>query len=245
MKKVYSIISKSIFLVICLVSIILTCLYSPTFFSGFSLYASLINLVAFGFMLSILIMEMRNKFYQTNLFHTFRGILLVGLFSMFFIYYFIISWNETNFNFFNLANIFAKILSPFVFFLDYIFFDKKQEFKIAEISAFLLAPVFYVIFVFISALLGGTFYVNFNALDFSKFPYFFLNVDLIGLDKVCFWVLGIGAGILALSLVLIGIDQLMPKYIAWLKASPEERKNKSYIKPKTAEVSMGLPTDEE
>ena len=244
MKKIYSIISKSIFLCISLVSIILTCIYSPTFFSGFSLYASLINLVAFGFILNILIMEIRNKFYQTSLFHTFRGILLVGLISMFCIYYFIISWNETGFNFFNFANIFAKILSPLAFFLDYLFFDNKKEFKISQISAFLLIPVFYVIFVFISAMLGGTFYVNFNPLDFSKFPYFFLNVDLIGLDKVCFWVLGIGAGILLISLILIGIDQLIPKYLSWLKASPEERKDKSYIKPKTAEISMGLPDDE-
>jgi len=164
---------------------------------------------------------------------------------MFFIYYFVISWNENNFNFFNLANIFAKTLSPLAFFLDYLFFDKKQEFKVSQVSAFLLVPVFYVIFVYISALLGGTFYVNFDKLDFSKFPYFFLNVDLIGLDKVCFWVLGIGAGILLLSFILIGIDQLIPKYLAWLKASPEERKDKTYIKPKTANISMGLPTDEE
>ena len=244
MKINYSIISKIICLVLSLASIILTCLYSPTFLSGLSLYASVINLIAFGFILFSLICEIKKVFYQSNMFHTIRGIILVGLISMFFIYYFIISWNERNFNFFNLANIFAKILSPLAFLLDYIFFDKKQEFKTSQITAFLLVPVFYVLFVFISALLGGTFYVNFDKLDFSKFPYFFLNVDLIGLDKVCFWVLGIGAGILLLSFLLITLDQLIPKYIAWLKASPEERKTKDYLKPKTA-VSMGLPTEEE
>ena len=57
--------------------------------------------------------------------------------------------------------------------------------------------------------------------------------------------LGIGAGILVLSLGLIALDHFIPKWIAWIKASPEERKDKSYIKPKTSAVTMGLPTDEE
>ncbi len=242
--KTFSIISKSLFLIVSLLGIIFVGISIPTFPTAFLYFEVWANLFAFIFMLIALINEIKGNDYQTDNFHTFRITLLLSLTLCLILYYAIIAPSERLFTFASLPNLFCKLFSPILFFLDYLFFDSKKSFKISQITTWLTLPIIYVAFSYIVALLNVKFYVNYDPIDTGKFAYFFLNQDLIGLGSVCLWLLGIGAGLLALGLIFFIIDHSVPLQPAWFTATKEERKNKTYIKKEPEiVVNMGLPKE--
>ncbi len=242
--KPYSIILKSLFLIVSLLGIIFLGINIPTFQTTFLYFEVWANLFAFIFTLVSLILEIKGNKYQSPTFHIFRIILLLSLTILPIIYYPIIAPNERLFNFLSLPNLFLKLFSPLLFFLDYLFFDNKKSFKISQVTTWLTLPILYVATSYILALLKVRIYVNYDPIDTSNFAYFFLNQDLIGLGNVCLWILGIGAGLLALSLIFFIIDHTVPLQPSWFTATKEERKNKSYIeKEPEIIVNMGLPKE--
>ena len=70
--------------------------------------------------------------------------------------------------------------------------------------ASVIFPVLYVVFVFTRAAI-----VNFNPEVPYLYPYFFLNLDNLGVAGVAKWVVILFAGFIALGYIFYGIDKLI------------------------------------
>ena len=83
----------------------------------------------------------------------------------------------------NLGNLLFHILLPLMFVFDHILFDKHHSLAWYDPLCSTILPLIYVAFILIR---GALLPVDFNG---TIYPYFFLNVNEIGIGMVCLWVL--------------------------------------------------------
>ena len=92
----------------------------------------------------------------------------------------------------NIGNMSYHFLAPLLFILDYILFEQKRSISVFAPLYSLIIPLVYVCYVFI---LGA-------AIQGFEYPYFFLNVNVLGYGGVCLWVLGLLGVFTALGYIL-------------------------------------------
>lgn len=102
------------------------------------------------------------------------------------------------------ASILFHVILPIMYVLDWILFyeHKKVKWYYPLISP--VIPVVYVIFVFARAAI-----VNFNPKVPYLYPYFFLNIDNLGVAGVAKWMLILLTGFIVLGYIFYGIDKLI------------------------------------
>ncbi|MDD3477872.1 MAG: Pr6Pr family membrane protein [Candidatus Izemoplasmatales bacterium] len=102
------------------------------------------------------------------------------------------------------GNFFVHTFTPLMTLLDYFLFDQKGVLRTKQIPYWLIAPLSYFVFANIYAILGGTFVYENSS---SRYPYFFMNPDLIGWGGVILFVLGISVFVLLLSWGYVLLDK--------------------------------------
>ena len=96
------------------------------------------------------------------------------------------------------------VILPIMYVLDWLLFYEHKKVRWFYSLASVIFPVLYVAFVFIRAAI-----VNFNPDVPYLYPYFFLNLDNLGLAGVAKWVAMLFAGFIALGYIFYGIDMLI------------------------------------
>lgn len=122
-----------------------------------------------------------------------KGAVTLSITVTFIIYHFILVprfiHSSANYSIFNWQNILVHYFVPIAVLLDWLIFDEKLNFRWFDPILWLVFPVFYLIFVLLRAKLGSAI-----AIVKSNYPYFFIDVDMIGwinvLKNVCFLIIG-------------------------------------------------------
>ena len=102
------------------------------------------------------------------------------------------------------ASISFHVVLPIMYVLDWLLFYEHKKIKWFYPLASVLFPVLYVAFVFIRAAI-----VSFNPEVPYLYPYFFLNLDNLGVAGVARWVVILFAGFIALGYIFYGIDNFI------------------------------------
>lgn len=93
---------------------------------------------------------------------------------------------------------------PLMVILDWLLFDPKPTYGPTDPLKWLGIPLAYFIFAMIRAQLGG----ELRGMK-SRYPYFFIDIDALGLGPVLLNVLLLSIGFLFLGYVLFGVDKLL------------------------------------
>ena len=103
-----------------------------------------------------------------------------------------------------IGSIAFHVILPLMYVFDWLFFYEHKKVRWFYPLASVIIPVLYVIFVFVRA-----FIVNFNPEVPYLYPYFFLNLDNLGVAGVAKWVAILFAGFVVLGYLFYGIDKVI------------------------------------
>ena len=102
-----------------------------------------------------------------------------------------------------IASIAFHVILPVMCVFDWLFFYEHKKVRWFYPIASVVFPVVYVAFVYIRAAI-----VNFNPEVPYLYPYFFLNLDNLGIAGVAKWVLMLFVGFIVLGYIFYGIDKI-------------------------------------
>ena len=103
---------------------------------------------------------------------------------------------------FSLPDILIHYVTPLGFILDWLLFDEKGRTKIKDPLKWLIIPFAYVVFVFIRAEVGQP--LNRHG---TRFPYFFLDIDILPVGQVAGYLLFCLVGFIALGYIYFLADK--------------------------------------
>ena len=101
-----------------------------------------------------------------------------------------------------ISSISFHVVLPIMYVFEWLLFYEHKKVKWFYPLASVVFPLLYVIFVFIRAAI-----VNFNPKVPYLYPYFFLNLDNLGVAGVVKWVAILFVGFVALGYIFYGIDK--------------------------------------
>ena len=104
------------------------------------------------------------------------------------------------------ASVTFHVLLPVMYVADWLLFYERSKVRWFYPLASVIVPVVYVIFVFTRAAI-----VNFNPEVPYLYPYFFLNLDNLGVAGVAKWIVILFIGFIALGYIFYGIDKFAGK----------------------------------
>ncbi len=162
------------------------------------------NVLCFIFFLLLVIrtfIDLKNKGIRgtTVFLPHFKGAVTMAIAITFLIYNFVLvpqylSTLKAGYNILSWQNILVHYFVPLVVIFDWLLFDKKLNFRWYDPIIWLFIPVGYFIFILIRAKVGGIIEIV-----SSPYPYFFIDVDLLGWLKVIK-----NAGILTFGFLVLG-----------------------------------------
>ena len=103
-----------------------------------------------------------------------------------------------------IASISFHVILPLMYVFDWLFFYEHKKIKWFYPLLSVLFPLVYIVFVYTRAAI-----VNFNPEVPYLYPYFFLNLDNLGVAGVAKWVAILFAGFILLGYIFYGIDKLI------------------------------------
>lgn len=143
----------------------------------------------------------------TRFYPHFKGAVTMSIAITFIIYHFVIMPEfvsvVSNYDPFILDNLTVHYFVPLLAILDWLLFDIKLSFRWFDPILWLLLPISYLIFILTRAQLGGII-----AVVKSYYPYFFVDVNLIGWTNMLLNVGGMLLGFLALGYIIYLIDKV-------------------------------------
>ena len=170
-------------------------------------FTNLSNYLCIGVMLAELIQTAKKKvdsYVDAAPFLKFIGVLAILL--TFLVFNFLLAGQpdrdpQANWR---IASISFHVILPIMYVLDWILFYEHKKVRWFLPLASVVFPVLYVAFVYIRSAI-----VNFNPEVPYLYPYFFLNLETLGVAGVAKWVLILFAGFIALGYIFYGIDKLI------------------------------------
>lgn len=105
---------------------------------------------------------------------------------------------------FSFNDIVVHYLIPCMVILDWFVFDGKPAYRVTDPLRWLIIPLLYFIFVVLRANLGGPLLGT-----ESYYPYFFIDIDILGMSRVLLNVLIMACGFLLLGYVLFLVDRVL------------------------------------
>ena len=102
------------------------------------------------------------------------------------------------------SSICLHVILPIMYIFDWLLFYEHKKIRWFYPLVSVVFPVLYIIFIYTRA-----FIVNFNPEVPYLYPYFFLNLDNLGVAGVAKWVAILFAGFIVLGYIFYGIDKII------------------------------------
>ncbi|MBQ7104511.1 MAG: Pr6Pr family membrane protein [Bacilli bacterium] len=182
-------------------------LFAAKFQNNFYVYfTNLSNYICIGIMLFELIETIKknkNSYVKFNPLIKFMGILMILL--TFFVFNVLLADDRTLIENLSVSSLLLHVALPIMFVLDWILFYERRQTKWYYPLLSILVPLIYVIFIYLRAFI-------LNGKGEVIYPYFFFNINEIGLMGVGKWIL-----ILLITFIVIGyliyfLDKIIKKY---------------------------------
>ena len=106
----------------------------------------------------------------------------------------------------SLPNYIVHVIEPILIIFDYILFDEKGLFKKVDPLKWVIFPFIYWIFICIRAKFSLPF-----AYTSSNYPYFFIDIDMLGIYQVIFNVILMICAIIILGYIFLLLDKMLLK----------------------------------
>lgn len=202
--------------VCCLTGVLSNLLRTTSIASILSFYTMQSNLFVLVFYLGYFIARKFNSnIEKTKLYHILKGATVMVIFLTFIVYNislqslgFMMDVKTASSNVLRFSNIFVHFLTPIMVMLDYAIFDEKGYFKRHYAFIWMIFPALYPVYVYTYAHFGGRF---FGVGGSSKYAYYFLDVDKMGIYGVLGYLLLFTICYLSACFVLIKIDKALGK----------------------------------
>ena len=178
------------------------------------------NLLCFGYFSVVLfqnIKDIKSKGIHgtTRILPRFKGGVTLMIAVTFLIYHTVLvpqfTANSTDYNIFTMQNLTVHYIVPILVIIDWILFDEKLSFKWFDPFIWLSLPIIYFVFILIRARLGSIIEIL-----SSYYPYFFIDVDLIGWQNVLLNSAAMLIAFLALGYIIYFINNIFFKQVSWL-----------------------------
>ena len=135
------------------------------------------------------------------------GIVLTGLGYHLLLSMADVSLGGTTTPFFTFSNLCVHTFTPLLAIVDYLLFTPKGEYKWYYPFAWLVLPALYMIFIFIRAAVSSNVFYGYDGT--SRYPYPFIDVDVLGGGKVTLMILLMVVIYVALGFASYGVDKLL------------------------------------
>ena len=145
------------------------------------------------------VISKENKFCSFNPALKFMGLIMIIL--TFLVYNVLLAKDMPKSQNLSIASILLHIVLPILYFLDWLLFYERKTAKWYYPIISFVVPILYVCFVFIRAAL-------INGENNTLYPYFFLNIQEIGVSGMLKWNLVISAFILISAYILVFINHI-------------------------------------
>jgi hypothetical protein len=192
--------------------------FNYTFRSDFYVhFTNLSNYLCIGVMFVELIETIKNKedSYTTKL-PLLKFIGLTAILLTFFIFNFMLAGDrEPELNFY-INSVLFHIVLPIMYVIDWVLFYEHKKVKWYYPLVSVSFPVIYAIFIFIRAWI-----LDFNPKAPYIYPYFFLNLDELGILGVIKWIGILSVVFITIGYVIFGLDKILKKN---KKTSSKKRK---------------------
>jgi hypothetical protein len=187
----------------------------------FSYYTTVVNVFTI-LLFALLMMLMVVRKNPSPLVRFFKQSLMVQLIITLFIYSFVlipyITEQQIDYQIFSIEDVIIHYITPLIVILDYAWFDEKGKFKAGYSLTNLLNLLAYVLYLTVYVFFGGRFHSGGTT---SIYPYFFLNIENVGLQPFIFICLAIIAVVVFIGWVVYMVDQLLGVTLA---LTPTKRK---------------------
>jgi len=144
---------------------------------------------------------------STMFFTHFKGAVTMSIAVTFIIYHFVLAPRflsiNSHYNLFSWQNMLVHYFVPISAIPDWLLFDEKLSFRWFDPIMWLTVPITYFIFILVRARLGGAI-----AIVKSRYPYYFIDVDMLGWISVLKNVSIIILGFLLLGYTIYIIDSI-------------------------------------
>lgn len=110
----------------------------------------------------------------------------------------------------NVGNYIVHTVVPLMVFIDYLFFTPKGTFKSLSPLAWTVIPLAYLAFAIIRAEVGTGLFSGFGGAK-SRYPYPFMDFDLLGTGKAVLYIIVIAVAYIALGYFFYLFDRLLGK----------------------------------
>lgn len=176
-------------------------------FSFFTLWSNIFCLV---FMIVLLVKHFTGKDTRSKLLIYFKGMALASITCTFLVYHFsehkIILPDDTMTSLgLPVESILAHYVVPYMFILDWLFFQPKGLFRWNHIITWLAFPFIYIVCFFTRCQCNAPE----EFINVPKYPYFFLNYESIGYGKCFLYILFLVGIFLAVNFIIVFTDSFL------------------------------------
>ncbi|WP_242831800.1 Pr6Pr family membrane protein [Ruminiclostridium papyrosolvens] len=164
---------------------------------------------------------------STSVFPHLKGAVTMTISMTFIIYHFVLvplyTSHDANYRVLNWQNILVHYFVPIMTVLDWLLFDKKQNFRWFDPMLWITVPISYFVFLIVRAKIGGII-----AIVQSKYPYFFVDVDILGWLNVLKYAGVFILGFLVLGYVIYLVDKISLENIRFDFVKPTSYYSNTY-----------------
>jgi len=208
-KNLFSLIFKLLILTVTALGIYLTLEDANHLIETLSYFTSFVNVMT-GILYIFFLVQLVFKKSESNWIRFFKQTLIVFLALTTIVYSFVLIPYIVDFQIeyviFSLKDIIIHYAVPFLVILDYAFFDSKGKLKPSYMGGNLFTLSVYVFYLFAYISLGGRFHFNGNE---TIYPYFFLDVQTLGVETFSWIAFSILVVVMILSWVVYIVDHIL------------------------------------
>ncbi len=212
-RPIIAFVYRVLFIIFCSWGLILNfAKWESPFMTTLSYYTIQSNLFCLVLFIDLLVRKIRKQ-PLTPLFHSVKGGFTVMIFITFFIYHFVlrpgIIASGVDYQVYQWSDILVHYIAPLMVVIDHFIFDELKPYHRIDPIRWLAIPLGYWVYTLIFAALGGRYIIN----DYvSRYPYFFLNVEELGVLWVSISIITISLFYVGTGYGLIQLDRLILKY---------------------------------
>lgn len=198
---------RLILIVSCATGILMTLLFQRQLLRSLSYFTVQSNLFVLGFV----IMEMTLRKPEKKWVSLIRLAVFMAILTTFTVYHLMLRpmlIQTPGYDFPPAVDFLVHTLTPILAILDSLFFSPKGRMRFRDVWVAIVIPIFYIVYINLYAAFGGTF--EFDGV-ISRFPYYFLDIDQLGVGRVFGISAGIAILILAVGSLVIGCDIRLAK----------------------------------